>query len=137
MAALVVAAAGTAGGSLMPFVKLDSGILDSTLWLSDSETRVVFITMLAMARSDGLVRATAPGIARRANLSLTTVRSAIEELEAPDPDSRSLNDEGRRVRRVDGGFQVINYTKYRQKDHTNADRQARHRAKKNQGDSGE
>lgn len=118
----------------MPFVKLDTGILDSTLWLSDPEVRIVFITMLAMAGRGGMVEATAPGIARRANLSLETVRAALSELEAPDPDSRTLADDGRRVRRVDGGYQITNYEKYRQKDHTRTERQRRHREKQKSRD---
>lgn len=114
----------------MPFVKLDTGILDSTLWLSDSDVRVVFITMLAMAKPDGLVESTAPGIARRANLSIEATREAIKVLEAPDEDSRSLADEGRRIRRVDGGYQLTNYAKYRDKDHTAAERKRRERQRK-------
>lgn len=116
----------------MPFVKLDTGILDSTLWLSDPDVRVVFITMLAMAKPDGLVEATAPGIARRANLSIEATREAIKVLEAPDEDSRSLADEGRRIRRVDGGYQLTNYGKYRDKDHTAAERKRRERERKKQ-----
>ncbi|MCC7462113.1 MAG: GIY-YIG nuclease family protein [Gammaproteobacteria bacterium] len=101
----------------MAFVKLDTGILDSTLWLCPSEVRIVFITMLAMARPDGHCEATAPVIARRANLPVETVRKALDELSAPDPDSRSLDQEGRRIVRVDGGFQIVTYAKYRERDH--------------------
>lgn len=117
----------------MPFVKLDTGILDSTLWLSDAEVRVTFITMLAMAQPDGMVEATAPGISRRANLSIETVRHAIKLLESPDEDSRSLAEEGRRIVRIDGGYQIVNYEKYRQKDHTAAERMRRFRSKNKQG----
>ncbi len=113
----------------MPYVKLDAGILDSTLWLTDSDVRVVFITMLAMAKPDGLCEATAPGVARRANLSLEATRAAIEVLSAPDDDSRSLDMEGRRIVRVDGGFFIVNYEKYRQKDHRSTERSRRWRAK--------
>lgn len=113
----------------MAYVKLDKGILDSTLWLEDSDTCKVFITMLAMTQPDGLVEATAPVIARRANLSIDRTRKAIGTLEAPDPDSRSTEDDGRRIQRIDGGYEIINYLKYREKDHTNAERQRRHREK--------
>lgn len=113
----------------MPYVKLDAGILDSSLWVEDSDTCKVWVTMLCMAKPDGLVEATAPGIARRANLDIERTRKALAILEAPDPDSRTLADEGRRLRRVDGGYEIINYLEYRTKDHTNADRQRRHRAK--------
>jgi hypothetical protein len=37
----------------------------------------------------------------------------INILESPDPLSRSINDEGRRIRKVDGGYFLINYQKYR------------------------
>jgi len=106
----------------MPYVKLDAGILDSTLWVEDAVTCKVFITMLAMCKANGMCESTAPGIARRANVSLEEARKAIETLEAPDPDSRSVEDDGRRVKRVDGGYLVVNYQKYRDKDHTNAER---------------
>lgn len=115
----------------MPYVKLDAGILDSTLWVQDAVTCKVFITMLAMANSDGICESTAPGIARRANVHIDEARRAIAILEAPDPDSRSCENEGRRIVRMDGGFQVVNYLKYRNKDHTAVDRKRRERQKCN------
>jgi hypothetical protein len=117
----------------MPFVKLDCGILDSSLWVEAAELRVTFLTMLAMCGPDGVCPATAPGIARRANLPLATVRRSLKKLESPDPESRSTADEGRRIKRVDGGYIVTNYLKYRERDHTNAERQARYRARKSTG----
>lgn len=112
----------------MTFVKLDCGILDSSLWHESATVVKVFITMLAMCRADGIVEATAPGIARRACLPVSTVRNALEKLEAPDPDDKSGINEGRRVKRVSGGYEVVNYLSYRNKDHTAAERQRRHRA---------
>jgi hypothetical protein len=111
----------------MPFVKLDAGILDSSLWAEAPEIRVVFITILAMTRPHGVCEATAPGIAHRANLPLRVVRTALSKLEAPDPDSRSTEGEGRRIVRSDGGYRVVNYTKYREKDHTCTERKRRQR----------
>jgi hypothetical protein len=98
---------------MMPFVKLDCGILDSSLWEEDSDTCKTFVTILAMCGPDGVCRATTPGIARRANLSKEIVAKAVAKLESPDKDSRSQEDEGRRIRRVDGGYYVVNYLKYR------------------------
>jgi hypothetical protein len=83
--------------------------------------------MLAMADQTGLVRATAPGIAKRAHLSMKATLKALETFEAPDPHSRSTNEEGRKIRRVDGGYQIINYDKYRKFDYTAAERMKRHR----------
>src|SRR5262245_24541769 len=111
----------------MSFVKLDCGILDSSLWVEHSDVRIVFITVLAMCNSEGLCPATAPGIARRANLPLSTVRRAIRRLSSSDRDDRSGVDEGRRLKHVNGGFQVVNYLHYRQKDHTATERKRRQR----------
>lgn len=114
----------------MPYVKLDAGMLDSTIWLEDSDTCKVWVTMLMMAKSDGMVEATAPGIARRANLDLETTRQALRVLESPDEDSRSLDNEGRRITRVDGGYFLTNYEKYRNRDHRAAERKRRERARR-------
>jgi hypothetical protein len=121
----------------MAFVKLDSGILDSTLWVQDAITCKVFITMLAMCGPKGLCEATAPGIARRSNTSLDETRRALEILESPDDDSRTLEDEGRRIRRVDGGYLIVNYLKYREKDHTAAERMRKYRTNRKQEDKSE
>ena len=118
----------------MPYVKLDCGILDSTIWLHDAETRVCWITLLAMADAGGMIEATAPGIAHRACLSIEATRKALLIFESPDPDSKT--GDGRRIERIDGGYLVINYDKYRHKDHTAAERKRRQRAAaKNQQDT--
>jgi hypothetical protein len=74
----------------MPFVKLDTDALDSSLWSEPSNTIKVFLTMLLMADPEGHVRSTAPGIASRARIALQPVRDALATLEAPDPDDRTL-----------------------------------------------
>lgn len=111
----------------MSFVKLDCGILDSSVWCESPEKVKVWITLLAMARANGVVEATAPGIAHRAQLPLEVVATSLEVFESPDKYSRSIAAEGRRLERVDGGYRIINYEKYRAKDHTAADRQRRRR----------
>src|SRR3990167_8050302 len=111
----------------MSYVKLDCNILDSTIWVENSDTRVVFITMLAMSDQEGICLSTAPGIARRSNISIANVRKALATLEAPDEDSRSMNDHGRRIERINGGYRIINYLSYRNKDHTAAARQRKRR----------
>ncbi len=95
------------------FVKLDCSILYSSIWSESSETRIIWITMLAMANQNGVVPATAPGISSAAFVSLSETRKAIALLEAPDPDSKSLENEGRRIERVEGGYLILNYDKYR------------------------
>lgn len=123
----------------MGFTKLDSGIVSSSIWSEPPSTRVVWITMLAMSNSEGMVRASASGIQRLSNVTEEECAHALETLQDPDIDSRSLVHEGRRIERVDGGWLILNYTKYR--EFTYADtpdairmRRKREEEKKNKGE---
>ena len=139
----------------MAFVKLDCGILNSTLWV-EREPRDVFITALLMAQPIeirepmpqfevrsleqtgfvvppgwyGFVQAAGPGIVRMSMADQSAGMDALEKLGAPDPESRSSDFEGRRLVRVDGGYIVLNFMKYRDKDNTAAVRAARYRQRK-------
>jgi hypothetical protein len=136
----------------MAFVKLDCGILDSTLWI-DRESREVFITALLMAEPYettvplpqvkvraieltgwevppgwyGFVHAAGVGIIRRAGVEKEVGMVALEALGEPEIESRSKDFEGRRLVRVDGGFIVLNFMKYRDRDYTTAERSRRYR----------
>ena len=136
----------------MAFVKLDCGILDSTLWI-ERECREVFITALLMAEPYeltkpaeqiavesldhtgfivpagwyGFVHAAGPGIVRRSMVEHEAGMVALARLGDPDPASRSKQFDGRRLVRVDGGFIVLNFITYREKDASNANRQKRWR----------
>lgn len=116
------------------FVKVYSSILDSSVWGESLATRVVWIAMLAMADKTGLVEASSDGIARAANVTQKQCDQALEVLSSPDPRSKSEQDDGRRVTKRDGGFQILNYLKYREmqthKQKVDAERQRRHRALK-------
>jgi hypothetical protein len=139
----------------MPFVKLDCKILDSTLWL-DRDARDIFITALLMAipwdtevpmpQLDvntmkptgwevppgwyGFVPAAGPGIVRREGMDMAQGMAALVRLGTPEPESRSPSYEGRRLVRVSGGFVVLNYMIYREKDLTGAERTRRWRENK-------
>jgi hypothetical protein len=56
-------------------------------------------------------------IAEEVGLSVEQVRAALDELESPDPESRSPECDGKRIIRLDEhrswGWVVVNYTKYR------------------------
>jgi hypothetical protein len=95
------------------FTKLFSSITASTVWCRPSDTRVVWITMLAMADRHGRVWASIPGLAKEAAVSVESCRTAIDEFLAPDPDSRTKVNEGRRIEPIDGGWRLINHAKYR------------------------
>jgi hypothetical protein len=95
------------------YVKLFSSILQSSIWAEDADTRVVWITMLALADQDGFVRGAESGVSRAANVSLAATRKALKALEAPDVESQSQEWGGRRIERIEGGWQILNYKKYR------------------------
>ena len=99
----------------MSFAKLDSGIVNSTLWVQPDDVLRVWIWMLSQADAQGVVRTAAPALALVCMKSVDRIREILALLEAPDPDSRSENDDGRRIRKIEGGWQIINYGSYRQR----------------------
>ena len=139
----------------MAFVKLDCGILDSTVW-TDRDRREVFITALLMAKPReyaepieqysvdkneltgfiappgwyGFVEAAGQGIVRRALVEQASGMIALEALGEADPESRSPRFDGRRLIRVVGGYLILNFMDYRDRDHTTAERARRYRARK-------
>ena len=139
----------------MAFLKLDCGILDSTLWF-DRDGRDVFITALLMAHpfelqeptpqlevcslsetgwivpagQYGFVEAAGIGIVKRAGVEHSIGLTALERLGSPELDSRNPAFDGRRLVRVDGGFIALNFWDYRTRDHTAAERSRRYRERK-------
>lgn len=97
------------------YTKLFNSILASTIWREDDKTRIVWITLLAMADRYGVAEGSVPGLADFARVSVDDCRAALEKLMAPDSDSRSHEFEGRRIAKVDGGWQILNHQKYRMK----------------------
>lgn len=138
----------------MAFVKLDCCLLDSTLWL-DREARELFITALLMSEPFelresqkqievrtlvetgfevpvgwyGLVSAAGIGIVWRSHMDQEIGLAALERLCAPEAGTRTPDFEGRRMARISGGYIILNYIKYREKDHTSAERSKRYRAR--------
>jgi hypothetical protein len=96
------------------FTKLFNTIVTSTIWREDDKVRIVWITMLAIADAYGIVNASIPGLAAVANVSLESTEAAIKNLESPDRYSRTKDFEGRRIKSIDGGWQILNYQKYRE-----------------------
>ena len=116
--------------------KLFSKILDSSVWLAPDATRLVWITLLAAMDEEGFCQfATVANLAHRARVSLEAGAQAVKELESPEPDSATAEDDGRRIERVPHGWIVLNAGKYRElvtrveSLEANRRRVARHRAK--------
>lgn len=102
--------------SMSGYTKLFNSILASTIWRSSDKTRIVWITLLAMADKDGVCEGSIPGLADLSRVSIEDCEIALAELAAPDPYSRTSDHEGRRIEYVDGvGWQLLNHGKYRAK----------------------
>lgn len=95
------------------FAKLDGGIVDSTLWMEPDDVLRVWVYFLAKADRRGVVRSSVPAIAHQCQKSIERVEEILAKLQSPDPYSRSSVDDGRRLRSVEGGWQMVNYLTYR------------------------
>jgi hypothetical protein len=139
----------------VPFVKLDTRILDSTLWV-ERGARDLFITALLMAEPwdtaepmeqlevrslkktgfvvppgwYGFIPAAGIGIIRRSLLDEKEGYAALESLGNGDAESRSNEFAGRRLVRINGGYLVLNFMKFREHDYGAAERSKRYRDRK-------
>lgn len=115
------------------FVKVYGSILTSSIWLESESTRLVWITMLVLADEEGLVGASLGGLAHAARVSREDCIEALRVLSAPDPETRDRSS-GQRVQEVVGGYQILNYRRYREmrtrKQVALAKRVAAHRVRK-------
>lgn len=94
--------------------KLFTKILDSSIWLESSPTRIVWVTFIAAMDEHGFAQfASVANVAHRANVPLDEATKAILTLENPDENSSNPANEGRRIERVPGGWIVINAGEHR------------------------
>lgn len=98
------------------YAKLFTSIYQGTL-RGNSHGLLVFTNLLAHADKDGVVDIHPRAIAEEVGLTREQVQAAIDELEAVDIESRSPEEGGRRIIRIDEhrawGWMVVNYLKYR------------------------
>jgi hypothetical protein len=99
----------------MGFVKLHDTILSSTVWAYDAETVKVWITLLVMADSEGIVRTRAPGISHQARIPLDQTERALKIFSEPDDYSSTRDFDGRRIEETDDGWVILNYKEYRKR----------------------
>jgi len=117
-----------------PFAKVYRSLWDGTLsasWPGWS----LFVYMLSNCDADGVIDATPEAIASRSGMPLDQVLAGIQVLEAPDPRSRTPDEEGRRILRLephrDWGWRIVNLAQFRSGDEDPRSatlRQRRHRA---------
>lgn len=115
----------------MGFTKLDEGIVQSSVLDEDPVTFKVWIILLAMCKEDGIAYVSPVFLEKICRLTIDEIYKSIEILSSPDRHSRSSNDEGRRIRKVDMGYEIINYQRYRSMSlrSANAEKQRLYRAR--------
>jgi hypothetical protein len=132
----------------LPFVKVDCDIVESSVWMP-RDLRSLFLTALFMAKPHnltaptpqlkvrsneptgwtipageyGIIPAAASRIIAKDGIDLDHGLVLLEELGSPDHESKDPEFDGRRIVRVTGGYLVLNFRKYRDKDYTAAKRQ--------------
>jgi hypothetical protein len=115
----------------MPYIKLDTNIVDSSLLAEGGYEHVGFFMILcASADINGWTTVSVPALAKKGSITIEKAKAHLEALARVDPYSRTPDDEGRRIRiqtEPEWGIQIINHGKYRAKDHTAAARQRRFR----------
>lgn len=97
------------------YTKLFSDIVDSSIWYESSETCKVWITLLALADSDGFVRGSDGWLAAKSRVSLGKVVLALNKFQQPDISSRTPDNDGRRIKVVEHGWMILNYPLFRDK----------------------
>lgn len=98
------------------YAKLFASIYQGTL-RGNTHGLVVFTNLLAHADSSGWADIHPRAISEEVGLTLEEVQAALVELESPDPESRSPEEGGRRIVRMNEhrawGWIIVNYGKYR------------------------
>jgi hypothetical protein len=94
------------------YTKLFHSMLDSSVWMLSKEARILWITLLLKKDMDHVVRAAIPGLAHAARLTIEETEKSLEELSKPDPYSQSPAEQGRRIKRVEAGWLVVNGEHY-------------------------
>lgn len=95
------------------FTKLFSDIVDSSIWEEDSDIRIVWVTLLALADESGFVRGSVGWLASKAKVSEEVCTRALALFESPDRQSRTTDNEGRRLKTAERGWLILNYSYFR------------------------
>jgi len=119
--------------------KIFDSMYDSTL-ADDWRALITFQQMIVLCDADGTVDMTPHSIARRTGIPIEYIEAGLKILEAPDPYSRTPDQDGRRIERIDShrpwGWSIVNHEKYKvlqDADHVRAqtrERVRRHREKR-------
>lgn len=103
------------GLAVSGYCKLFSDIVESSIWEDTPETKVVWITMLALADRDGYIRGSPGWLAAKSRVTKEQCLIALAEFQSPDPRSRTPDNEGRRIEELEDGWLVLNYISFRER----------------------
>lgn len=88
-------------------------IADSSIWEEPYHVRILFITMMAKKGPDQVVYADEYRLKNWSKLNtLEEVYDALRILESPDPKRPKQPYEGRRIKKIDDGWLILNGMKY-------------------------
>jgi hypothetical protein len=97
------------------FIKLFTQILDSSI-ADNRQLRHLFTDLLLCADPKGMIMMTPSAIARRIGATVEEVQWGLEELQKPDPMSKTPDLDGSRIEALEGlgcGWRIVNYEAYR------------------------
>jgi hypothetical protein len=101
----------------MKYAKIFDSIWEGSM-RGKSDPLFVFVNLLTHSDEYGVVDRHWQAIADETGLSEDRIKTAIEYLESPDPESRTTLEDGRRIKRLDvhrsWGWQIVNHAKYRE-----------------------
>lgn len=110
-------------------------LLTSSIWREDTETKIIWITLLAMANEDGIVDCWIPGVSAMSGIDMNKTEEVLTRLTEPDKYSRTTANEGRRIEYTDVNgtncIRILNHELYRgfqsKKQAKDAERQRKRR----------
>lgn len=111
--------------------KLFAQMYDGTLGTNGPwQALITFQQLIILADKDGVVDMTPEALSRRTTVPLDIIQTGLTALGQPDPDSRTPDEEGRRIVSLNEGrawgWRIVNYAKYREM-RTAEERRAYHR----------
>lgn len=96
------------------YAKFFGTLVGSSLWRDESkETKIVWITLLAMMDRNGIAHASLQGLADFAKVSLEECRCAVERLESGCLPVDHPEVSSKMIERVEDGWRIVNHTSYR------------------------
>lgn len=99
---------------MIGFTLLWAKMLDSSIWVKESkETRLLWVTMMMMRDFKGQIYSSVVGLANRARISDEECEKSLKILLSPDKNDTSGVEEGRRLREIPGGWEIVNHDFYR------------------------